>query len=171
MVKLKKWPKDWVSHVSRTFKFYFSDKKIQFIRANPYYSIVTDATPENIEGYKYTQDILHIDLEINDIPYQLSITFPENQIVCYIYVTEDNEIDPNISFAGASPHYSAMWNVAGFSCSDKYETAKLAEIIITSDYKTRFDNDDEDDDDDGDKDPVEPLPVAPSNSLPLMSLY
>jgi hypothetical protein len=168
MEKIKKWPKDWTSHLIKTFKLYFSNKKIKYIKANSFYSLVTDATPENLEGFKYTLDTLHIDLEINGVIYQAYLTFPKPKIICSIYVLEDTKSKKefNINYAGAIFDYSVMWNIAGFDNSDRFETVKLTETIIISDYKTRFNDDDNDEG--NNEEPVEPLPTVPSNSVPVL---
>jgi len=164
MRKIEQWPKDWDAHVSKTFELYFEDKEIELISSEPFFSIVTDATPKNTNGYKYEKDYLFIDLDINGISYSVTIEFKDYLLWCQIFIVEEKIIElPEKSYFKVMPY---MYNseIAAIISPNPFECVKLVEQAILMDYKERFGDDDNDDDNDEESIDIEP--ILPSSYTP-----
>tara|TARA_Y100000310_G_scaffold180635_1_gene180547 strand:+ start:8831 stop:9346 length:516 start_codon:yes stop_codon:yes gene_type:complete len=167
MKKIQAWPGDWCKHIQNTFELYFENREIQVLSNEPYFTLVTDATPQNIDGYRYTLDGISIDLYLYGILYKIMIEFNNTLLCCRIY-WEDVELDEE---DGEEEYYYEIlshgypYEIANVLCLTPYECVSVIEKAIIIDYKNRFDDDDEGDDEDDE--PVETGPILPGCNTPV----
>jgi len=159
--KLKKWPRNWVEHVTETCFFYFEDKGIAFVDSK----ILCSNKTENAKIYgmilTFTKDENIYDIFIN---YECS-----NFIINYYYKnyyriikrkeTEDNFIFMMGSLLKGSDQTGLFryLDLGGQASRDNITTAY--NIIESIEQTINYHNgrNDEDNDDDGENGPIEPF--------------
>ena len=172
--KLKKWPRNWVEHVTQTCLFYFSDKDILFVAAKILHEYQTENSP--IIGIKLSFD------NFGKV-YDIFINHEESMFVIdyyyknYYRIRKKRKAEQNFLFMMDDTWSKGSDNIGLFSYSDLGSQSSRDYIISAYNISQSIENiinyhfgNDGGDDEGGENNPIKPF--SPSDVIePELSYY